>query len=186
MSVSLFRLGSTMIRKIVIAVVILLVGVLVYAASQPDTFQVERSTDINTAPKRIFAQIDDLHKWISWSPWEKIDPNMKRTYSGANSGKGAVYEWDGNDQVGKGRMEIIESSPSSKITIKLDFIKPFEGHNIAEFALKPKAESTYVTWSMYGPNPYIGKVLRLFLNCDSMIGKSFEEGLANLKAVAEK
>jgi Polyketide cyclase / dehydrase and lipid transport len=175
-----------MVKRIAIAVVILLAAFLAYAASQPDTFQVERNADINAVPQKIFAQINDFHNWMSWSPWERIDPKMTRTYSGSASGKGAIYEWDGNDQVGKGRMEIIESSPSSKIAIKLDFIKPFEGHNIAEFTLRPEAKSTNVTWSMHGHNPYMAKVLHLFFNCDRMIGKSFEQGLASLKAVAQK
>jgi len=110
---------------------------------------------------------------------------MKRTYSGAGSGKGAVYEWEGNSQVGAGRMEIIDTSPH-KVTIKLDFIKPLEGHNTAEFTLEPKGESTDVTWAMYGPAPYISKLMGVFLNMDKMIGNDFATGLANLKTVAEK
>ena len=115
-----------------------------------------------------------------------MDPAMKRTYSGAASGKGAVYAWEGNSKVGEGRMEITESSPPSKVTIKLDFVKPIEGHNTAEFALEPKGDSTNVTWSMYGPSAYIAKVIGIFVSMDKMIGKDFEAGLANMKAVAEK
>ncbi|HYE36771.1 SRPBCC family protein [Methylocaldum sp.] len=111
---------------------------------------------------------------------------MKRTYSGITAGKGAVYEWDGNNEVGKGRMEITESSPPSKITMKLDFLKPFEAHNVVEFTLHPQGDATHATWSMHGPSPYISKVMGLFFNMDKMIGKDFEAGLASLKAVAEK
>jgi hypothetical protein len=117
---------------------------------------------------------------------KKMDPAMKRTYSGAASGKGAVYAWEGNNKVGEGRMEITDVSPPSKVTIKLDFVKPIEGHNIAEFTLEPKGESTNVTWAMYGPSAYIAKVIGVFVSMDSMIGKDFETGLANLKTVAEK
>ena len=111
---------------------------------------------------------------------------MKRTHSGAPAGKGAVYEWDGNSEVGAGRMEIIESSPPSKIAIKLDFIKPFEGHNTTTFRLEPKEGATTVTWSMEGPAPFVSKLMQVFMSMDSMVGKDFEAGLANMKAAAEK
>ena len=116
-----------------------------------------------------------------------MDTTMKKTYAGAPSGPGAVYEWEGNSNVGKGRMEIAEATPSSKVGIKLDFLKPFESHNRADFTLEPKADSTTtVTWSMHGQNIYIGKVMSIFVNMDQMIGKDFETGLANLKAIAER
>ncbi len=175
-----------MVKKIAIAAVILIAAFLAYAATKPDTFRVERSESIKAPPEKIFALINDLHSWVFWSPWEKIDPNMTRTYSGAANGKGAVYEWDGNNQVGKGRMEIIESSRPSAITIKLDFIKPFEGHNIAEFTLSPKVDATNVTWSMHGPSPYFAKVMRTIFNMDKMIGNNFEDGLSHLRDIAEK
>jgi hypothetical protein len=175
-----------MINIIAIAVVILLAAVLGFAAIRPDTFRVQRATSIKASPEKIFALINDFHNWSSWSPWEKMDPTMKRTHSGDAYGKGAVYEWEGNKKVGKGRMEITESSPSSKLTIKLNFIKPFEGHNMAEFTLEKKGDSTNVTWAMYGPNPYIAKVMGMLFNMDKMIGKDFETGLFNMKTVAEK
>jgi hypothetical protein len=175
-----------MIKTIAIAVVVLLAALLGFAATRPNTFRVQRATSMKVPPEKIFALINDFHSWGSWSPWEKMDPAMKRTHSGAANGKEAVYEWEGNKKVGKGRMEITESSPLSKITIKLDFIKPFEGHNIAEFTLEAKGDSTNVTWAMYGPSPYIAKVMGLFCNMDKMIGKDFETGLANMKAVVEK
>jgi len=175
-----------MLKKIVIVVVVLIAALLAFAATQPDTFRVQRATNIKAPPEKIFALINDLHRWDSWSPWEKMDPAMKRTFSGAASGKGAVYAWEGNSKVGEGRMEITESSPPSKVTIKLDFLKPFEAHNIAEYTLEAKGDSTNITWAMYGPSPFISKVIQVFFSMDSMVGKDFETGLANLKTVAEK
>ena len=175
-----------MIKKIVIVVAVLLAAVLIYAATRPDTFRIQRSASINAPPEKVFALINDFHGWSAWSAWEKKDPAMKRTFSGPASGNGAVYEWDGNSSVGKGRMEITESSPSSKIAIKLDFIKPFEGHNVATFTLEPQGGATMVTWAMDGPSPYIAKLMGVLFNMDKMIGADFEAGLANLKAAAEK
>ena len=174
-----------MLKIIAIAVVVLVAAVLVFAATRPDNFRVQRATSIKAPPEKIFPLITDLHRWGSWSPWEKMDPAMKRSYSGAASGKGAVYAWEGNSKVGEGRMEITYVSPPSKVTIKLDFVKPIEGHNVAEFTLEPKGDSTNVTWTMYGPTAYIAKVIGIFVSMDSMIGKDFETGLANLKTVAE-
>ena len=175
-----------MIKTIALLIVVVLAAVLGYAATKPDTFRVQRTVSIKAAPEKIIAQIDNFHNWTAWSPYEKRDPTMKRSYSGADSGVGAVYAWDGSSEVGSGRMEITEVSPSSKVAIKLDFIKPLEGHNIAEFTVEPQGDSNTVTWAMYGPSPFISKVMGLFFNMDHMIGKDFEAGLANLKAVAEK
>lgn len=174
-----------MIKTIAIVVVVLLAALLIFAATKPDTFRVQRAASIKAPPEKIFALINDLHSWDTWSPWENKDPAMKRAHSGAANGKGAVYEWDGNKEVGKGRMEITESSPPSKVTIKLDFVKPFDAHNIVEFTLEPKGDSTNVMWTMHVPTPYIGKVMHVFFNIDSMVGKDFEAGLANLRTVAE-
>ena len=175
-----------MLKTIAIVVVVAIVATLVYAATRPDNFRVQRSTSIKAPPEKIFALINDFHRWDSWSPWEKMDPAMKRTYSGAASGKGTMYAWQGNSKVGEGRMEIADASPPSKVTIKLDFVKPIEGHNTAEFTLEPKGGSTNVTWLMYGPSAYIAKVIGIFVSMDKMIGDDFEAGLANLKSVAEK
>ena len=174
-----------MITIIALVVVVLIVAVLVYAATKPDTFRVRRATNIKAPPEKIFALINDYHHWVSWSPYEKLDPAMRRTYSGAASGTGAVYEWEGNSKAGKGRMEITDTAPPSKVVIKLDFVKPFEAHNIVEFTMEPTGASTNVTWDMHGPSPYLAKVMHVFFNMDRMIGKDFETGLANLKAVAE-
>ena len=175
-----------MIKKIAIVIVLLIAGVLIFAATKPDTFRVQRSAGIKAPPEKVFAILNDFQKWGSWSPWEKKDPAMKRTWGAVTSGKGAKYAWEGNSDVGKGSMEIAESSPSSRLTIKLDFIEPFEGHNMVDFTLEPKGDSTSVTWTIRGPMPFISKVISVYCSMDSMIGKDFEAGLANLKAVAEK
>jgi uncharacterized protein YndB with AHSA1/START domain len=180
-----------MVSTIVIVVVVLIAALLAYAATRPDTFRIRRSASIKAPPEKIFALIDDFHNWGSWSPYEKLDPAMKRTLSGATSGKGAVYEWEGNAKAGAGRMEIIEAASPSKIAIKLDFTRPFEGHNTAEFTLDAKRNSTEVastevTWAMHGPSPFMAKLMGLFINMDKMIGKDFETGLANLRSVTER
>lgn len=170
----------------IVIVVVLVITFLLYASTKPNIYRVQRSAGINAPPDRVFSLINELHAWVSWSPWEKKDPAMKKIHSGTPQGKGAVLEWDGNKDVGTGRMEVLESTPSSKILIKLDFFKPFEAHNTAEFTLTPKAGSTEVPWAMYGPQPYMMKVMGLFCNPDKMVGKDFETGLANLKTLAEK
>ena len=176
-----------MFKKIAIAIVVLIAALLAYAATRPDTFRVERGATIKAPPEKIFALINDLRRWDSWSPWEKKDPAMKRTFGGdVTSGKGAAYAWEGNSDVGQGRMEIAESVPPSRIRIKLDFVKPFEAHNLVDFTLEPKGDATSVTWAIHGPSPYISKLVGVFCNMDSMIGKDFEAGLAGLKAIAEK
>jgi hypothetical protein len=173
------------IAVIAVVVVVAIAAVLVLAATKPDTFQVQRAASIKAPPEKIFALINDLRGWGAWSPWEKKDPAMKRTFSGAQYGKGAVYAWDGDKNVGQGRMEITDTSAPSKIVIKLDFIRPFEGHNIAEFKMEPNGGSTNVIWTMNGPVPFLGKIIHVFLNMDKMVGGDFEEGLRNLKSLAE-
>ncbi len=175
-----------MFKIIAIVIVALLAAVLGFASTKPANFSVQRTTNIKAPPEKIFPLINDLHNWGSWSPWEKVDPAMRRTHSGAAMGQGAVYEWDGSAKVGKGRMEITEASAPSKVTIKLDFRKPIEGHNIAEFTLEPQGDATNVTWAMHGPAPFISKVIQVFASMDSMLGKEFETGLGNLKEIAEK
>lgn len=174
-----------MLKLILIVIVVAVAAVLVIAATRPDTFRIERAASIKAPAERIFLLINDFHSWGAWSPWEKIDPTLKRIFSGPSSGKGAMYAWEGNSKVGSGSMEITEASPPGKIVIKLDFIKPFEGHNIAEFTLVPGGDSTSVTWAMYGPVHYMAKIMQMFFSMDSMVGGQFEQGLANLKAAAE-
>jgi uncharacterized protein YndB with AHSA1/START domain len=178
-----------MIEIIAIVAVVLAIAiaiVLVLAATKPASFRVQRSIAVKAPPEKIFPLIDDFHQWRSWSPYENKDPAMKRSFSGAQSGKGAVYGWEGNKNVGSGRMEILDAPVPSKIVIKLDFFTPFEGHNTAEFTLLPQADATNVTWAMYGPAPFMSKVMQVFMNLDHMIGKDFEIGLANLKNLTEK
>ena len=169
-----------------ILILVAIAGVLLFATTKPDTFRVERSSTIKAPPEKIFAVLNDFHRWTEWSPWEKLDPAMKRTLGGPASGKGATYAWEGNSKAGQGRMEIIESVPASKVGIQLDFIKPFEGHNVAEFALAPQGDTTRVNWVMRGPTPFVSKLMQVFVSLDTMIGKDFDEGLANLKTLTEK
>ena len=170
----------------IIAVVLAIAIILILAAAKPDRFSVQRATTVKAPPERIFLLINDFHQWGTWSPYENKDPAMKRSYSGEASGKGAVYAWEGNKNVGSGRMEILDASAPSKIVIKLDFFTPFEGHNTAEFTMLPQGDATNVTLLMHGPAPFMGKIMHVFINMDRMVGKDFEIGLANLKRLAEK
>jgi len=174
-----------MLKIIGIVLVVLIAGVVIFASTKPDTFRVERATTIKAPPEKIYPLINEFDRWPAWSPWEKKDPAMKKTRSGAASGKGAVYAWDGNGEVGKGRMEITDSAAPSKVRIKLDFEKPFEAHNVVDFTLEPKGDSTIVKWTMQGPAPFFSKVIQVFIDMDAMVGKDFEAGLASLKAIAE-
>lgn len=174
-----------MLTTILIALVLIVAVVLVYAATRPAAFRVQRATTINARPQTIFPLIADFRNWASWSPYEKLDPAMKKTLSGASSGKGAVYEWEGNSKAGTGRMQIIEATPASKVTIKLDFMKPFEAHNVADFTLDAQGDSTKVTWAMHGPSPFVARLMGIFMSMDKLVGKEFETGLANLKTLAE-
>jgi hypothetical protein len=168
-----------------VVVVVAIAGILLYAATKPDSFRVQRVVLINAPSDKVFPLINDIKAWTAWSPYEKKDPAMKRTYGAVTAGKGATYAWDGDKNVGQGSIEMIESGPR-KIVIKLDFLKPFEAHNMGEFLLEPKGDSTSVTWATYGPSPYMSKVIGTFMNIDDMIGRDFEKGLADLKAAAEK
>jgi uncharacterized protein YndB with AHSA1/START domain len=173
---------------IIIAVVlaVAIAAILILAATKPDTFRIERSATINAPAEKIFAVLSDFHQWTGWSPWEHKDPALKRTYSGAERGKGAIYGWEGNKNVGTGRMEILEANTPSKLVIKLDFFKPFEAHNTAEFTMLPQGSATNIHWAMHGPANLMSKVMQVFMNLDNMVGKDFEAGLANLKQLTEK
>ena len=168
-------------------VVILVLGVLGFAATRPDDFTVQRSTSIKAEPAKIYPLLVDFSQWPAWSPWEKLDPTMKRTLSGNASGPGAVYAWDGSSKVGAGRMEVKEAVAPSKVVIQLDFLRPFEAHNITDFTLVQRPDAmTEVTWLMRGPSPFVSKLMGVFVDMDKMIGKDFEAGLANLKTAVEK
>ena len=177
-----------MLKTVVIVAVVFIVALLGFAATRPDSFRLQRSVVIEAPPDKVFALITDFKQWPKWSPWEKLDPNMKRTHSGTERGVGTVYAWDSPSKAGAGRMEIKEAVPSHKVTIQLDFIRPFAAQNTTEFTLQAQAQgntnATQVTWAMSGANPYLAKLMQVFISMDSMVGKDFEEGLANLKRVA--
>ncbi|AXQ30119.1 polyketide cyclase [Solimonas sp. K1W22B-7] len=174
-----------MIKKILIALALAIAALLGYAATQPDIFRVERSTVVQAPAEQIYPLIADFHRWTQWSPYEKLDPALKRTYGGAESGLGASYAWEGDKNVGSGRMEITEATAPSKIGIKLDFMVPFEAHNQAEFTLQPEGSGTRVSWAMHGPANFMSKLMGTLFNMDKMVGGDFEKGLATLKSVAE-
>ena len=182
LGVAMFEIIAVIVAVLVVAIAI----VLILAAIKPGRFSVRRDIVVRAPAEKIFPLIADFHRWGSWSPYENKDPAMKRTYGGAASGKGAVYAWQGNKNVGSGRMEITDASAPSKVVIKLDFLVPFEAHNTAEFTMLPQGGATSVTWVMHGPAPFMAKVMHTVINMDRMVGKDFETGLANLKAVAEK
>lgn len=175
-----------MFKKISLIAAGIIVAILVLAAFKPDEFRVERSVHIKAPPEKIFPLISDLHAFSTWSPYEKLDPAMKRSYSGPASGKGAAYEWQGDKNVGHGRMEITNAAAPNSVLIQLDFLEPFEAHNTAAFTLKPEGDGTVVTWAMFGPANYMSKLMSVFFSIDKMVGTQFEEGLANLKQLAEK
>lgn len=174
-----------MFKKIVLVIVALIAGVLIFAATKPDTFHFERATTIQADADKVQSLLIDFHEWQAWSPWERLDPAMKRTYSGPTSGVGAVYSWEGNSDVGSGRMEIKDTSASS-VDIQLDFLAPMATSNQTRFVLTPTADATQVVWSMDGPMPYLSKLMTVFVSMEKLLSKDFETGLANLKAAAEK
>jgi hypothetical protein len=171
---------------VVIIILIVLAAIFAYAATRPNTFRVQRTARIKAPPEAIYALITDFRGWRAWSPYEARDPAMQRTFSGAPSGLGAAYAWEGNKNVGAGHMQIIEASAPSRVLIDLNFLRPFKARNVAEFMIEPRGDASEVTWAMYGPNLFVGKLMGLFMDMDKMIGRDFEQGLANLKAAAEK
>jgi uncharacterized protein YndB with AHSA1/START domain len=174
------------LKKIAIAIVVIVALILGVAATKPDTFTMHRTTTIKAPPEKIMALVSDFHNWQAWSPWEKLDPKMQRTFSGPASGKGAVYEWQGNSDVGRGRMEVIDVAAPTSITIELAFKEPVETTNITQFVLTPQGENTTVTWNMNGPMPFVSKIMSVFSSMETLVGPDFEKGLAQLKAAAEK
>jgi len=174
-----------MIWKIVIGLAVVVVGLVAVIALQPSGYRVSRSTTVAAPAPVVFAQVNDFHRWAAWSPWEKLDPAMKRTYEGAPAGAGAGYTWVGNREVGEGRMTIVESRPSDLIRVTLEFVRPFAGTSVAEFSFKPEGDRTVVTWSMTGDKNFIAKAIHLVMNMDRMIGDQFDKGLASMKTVAE-
>lgn len=175
-----------MLKKILIALAILILVFVIIVLTRPDDFRVSRSATIPAPAAAVFEQVNDLHKFQDWSPWAKIDPNCKVTYDGPPAGVGASFAWAGNKDVGEGRMTVIESKPGELVRLKLEFLKPFKATNTADFNYKSADDQTEVTWSMYGKNNFMMKAVGLFIDCDKMVGPDFEKGLANLKTVVAK
>lgn len=175
-----------MFKKILVIFILVLVGLFGFAAMQPSDFRVIRGINISASPETIFPHVNDFHNWEAWSPWAKLDPAAKNSFEGPSAGKGAIFKWAGNYQVGEGSMTIIQSESPHFIQIKLEFIKPFPGTNTAEFTFIPQASETAVTWTMYGKRNLLGKAIGLFVDCDKMVGEMFEKGLEQMKKVVEK
>lgn len=173
-----------MLKKVAIGAVVLILGLVALVATRPATFAVERSQTIAAPPETVFALVDDFHTWDQWSPWEDLDPDMEKTFSGAESGQGAVYSWVGNDDVGTGKMTITESDPLETIVIDLEFIEPFPSSSVTTFQFAPDGDGTKVTWTMTGENDFVGKAFSLAYDMDEMIGGDFEKGLGQLDAAA--
>ena len=174
-----------MLLYILLGLAVIIAGLLIAASMKPNTVHYERSTVINASPEKILPHLTDFHKWIPWSPWEKLDPNMKREFIGAAQGVGAKYGWSGNGKAGEGTMEIQEAS-NSGVKIDLRFVRPFKNDCITHFHFAPQGNATNVRWTMDGPNLFMGKVMGVFMDMDKMIGKDFESGLAGLKTEVEK
>lgn len=174
-----------MLKIILIALAVMVVVLVAVVALQPAEFRVERSATMSAPAPVVFAQVNELHKWEAWNPWQKIDPAMKLTFAGPPAGPGASYSWAGNNEVGEGRLTITESRPSDLVRIKLEFMKPFAATNTAEFTFKPEGDRTAVTWSMEGKNNFMAKAINLCMNMDKMVGGQFEKGLADMKKVVE-
>ena len=169
----------------VLGLLVVVVGFLIAVSTQQEEFKVERSAVMNAPPAAVFSRINDFHNWKEWSPWEKLDPNLKRTYSGEEMGKGAVYSWAGNDDVGEGRMTIQESKPGELVSIKLEFLKPFAATSRANFTMVPEGEGTKVTWAMSGKNNFVAKAFHMLMDMDKMVGQDFEKGLADLNTASQ-
>ena len=174
-----------MIKTTAIIVVALLAAFLMFAATRPDTFRITRTIGIKAPPEKIYPLINDLRNHASWGPWEELDPAMKRTFSGSSAGTGAIYAWEGNHSVGKGRIEIADTVAPSRVRMKLDYVEPFEAHNTVEFTLQPGLDATIVTWDLNGSNNFIGKIVSMVFS-ERVVGAMFEKGLAKLKAIAEQ
>lgn len=170
---------------IFLALVIIAILFFVTLVGRPDEFKVVRSATMAASPATVFAQVNDFRRWDNWSPWAKLDPMCKNTFAGASVGKGAIFAWDGNNKVGAGRMTVLESQPPELIRINLEFLRPFKATNIAEFVFKPEGKGTAVTWNMFGRNNFMSKAFGLFVDCEKMVGKDFEKGLASLKSITE-
>ena len=173
-----------MIKKIIIGILAIVAIFLAFVATRPSDFRVERSATLSASPAALFDNVNDHHKFAVWNPFMKLDPNVKNTYSGPDSGVGAVCSWDGNRNVGAGSCTIIESKPAELVRMRMDWKRPMEGTATVDFTFKPQGDKAVVTWAMYGKNNFMGKLMSVFMNCDKMCGPQFEKGLADLGKVA--
>jgi Polyketide cyclase / dehydrase and lipid transport len=171
---------------LILLVVVIIIAFLIFVSRQPDEFTITRSIAISTPPSAPFAQVNDFHQWLAWSPWEGIDPDLKRTYGGSAAGTGATYAWDGNNKVGAGSMTITDSQPAHLIRMNLDFLRPFTARNLTEFTFSPRGDHTIVTWTMSGKETFATKLFALVCNRDKIVGSMFTEGLEKMKAACEK
>ena len=178
-----------MFKKIIVrgfvGLVVLIALFAGFVALQPSDYRVERKATIAAPPSAVFAQVNDFHKWDAWSPWAKLDPNATTKFEVAEAGKGAIFRWAGNDDIGEGSMTITDSVPNELVKLKLEFIKPYPGTSDTVFTFKPQGDQTEVTWAMSGKNNFVGKAICVFMNMDKMVGAKFDEGLANMKSVVE-
>jgi hypothetical protein len=174
-----------MIKKILLGLLVLIVAFVVIVAFQPAHYSVTRSASIAAPPEVVFAQVNDFHNWNAWSPWVKLDPAATNSFDGPSTGKGAMFHWSGNSQIGEGGMTILESQPNDLIKIKLEFIRPFAAVCVTDFTFKPEGKQTAITWTMSGENNFIGKAMCLFMNMDKTVGGDFDRGLSNLRVVSE-
>jgi uncharacterized protein YndB with AHSA1/START domain len=173
-----------MLRKIALALVLLVLVFLAFVATRPSSFTITRSRTLSASPQVVFSYLNDFHRWPDWSPWEKLDPAMKREHGGSPAGPGATYFWSGNSDVGEGRMTITESTPGKNVTLRLEFIEPFAATNMTAFDLVPSGSGTAVTWTMKGEHNFMGKAFSVFMDMDQLVGGDFERGLANLDQVS--
>lgn len=174
-----------MFPKILAALAVVLLILVIFISMRPGEFSISRSILINAPASAVFPQINNLRNGDAWSPWGKMDPQMKKYFEGPASGVGSTHSWAGNQQVGEGRMTIVESRPDELVRTKLEFLKPFKATNEALFTLKPEGGGTRVTWTMSGKNNFLAKAMSLFMNCEKMVGPEFEKGLASMKAIVE-
>ena len=172
-------------KRILLILLVAIVLFLGYAATRPDTFHVERSASIAAPPAAVYSHVVDFQQWAAWSPWEKLDPEMKREFGGPERAVGATYAWEGNSKVGQGKMTLTETEPHSKLAVRLEFLEPMASTSVATFALAPEGAGTRVTWSMDGDQNFLAKVMCIFMDMDKMVGGDFEKGLASLKQVSE-
>lgn len=172
-------------KKILLGIVTIIAIFAIVVALQPAEYKVSRSATFDAPPEVVYAHLNDFHKWEAWSPWAKLDPSAKNSFEGPESGAGSIFKWSGNDEIGEGKMEILESKPGESVKIKLEFVRPMADVCDTDFALKAEGKQTVVTWTMAGKKDYVSKAVCMFMNMDKMIGGDFEKGLGNIKSIVE-